>query len=116
MPANHCIIDLEARHAAGDKWLLGPFRPDATGEHSRHLEIGYVNLDEVAKSDLFHAHTLSEEYFVVMSGRLRMRIDAAEVEVGPGQVLLVRPGAKHIMRAVDPGTRILLVKSPPGPN
>jgi cupin domain len=42
-----------------------------------------------------HRHGANEEIYLVLSGRGRMRRDGREFPVGPGSVVVNRPGGRH---------------------
>ncbi|MFL5321526.1 MAG: cupin domain-containing protein [Myxococcaceae bacterium] len=45
-----------------------------------------------------HTHAKdNEELYVIISGRGRMQLDEREFEVGPGDVILNRPGGTHAL-------------------
>lgn len=115
MTQQYTKISLEEERANGHKWVFGPYRLEGAETHSSAIEIGYINLDEVEKTDRLHFHTRTEEYYVVMSGHMEIRVGESVVEVSEGQILLVRPSIPHLILEVRPGTRILLIKAPPGP-
>ncbi len=59
-----------------------------------------------------HFHRLSEEFYYLTDGRGVMEIDGIEKEVGPGDAILIPPGAWHQIRAIDP-LRFLCCCAPP---
>jgi mannose-6-phosphate isomerase-like protein (cupin superfamily) len=59
-----------------------------------------------------HYHKLSEEFYYITHGNGRMEIDGEEREVGPGDAILIPPGAWHQIRAVEP-LRFLCCCAPP---
>ena len=54
-----------------------------------------------------HSHPDTDEFFLVLSGRLTIRLDAGDVELGPGQVYVVPRGTPHQPYSAD-GAEILL--------
>lgn len=48
-----------------------------------------------------HYHKLSEELYYLTAGRGLMEIDGKEREVGPGDAILIPPGAWHQIRAIE---------------
>jgi mannose-6-phosphate isomerase-like protein (cupin superfamily) len=112
----YTLVDLEDERQKGHKWLFGPFLPEVSCKYTEAVEIGYVNLQEVEKTDRLHLHTKTEEYYAVWSGYMKIRVGDEVVEVSEGQILLVRPNIPHLILEVQPATRILLIKTPPGPN
>src|SRR5690348_17547688 len=54
-----------------------------------------------------HRHPETDEFFLVLSGRLTIRMDGGDVDLGPGQVYVVPRGAPHQPFSAD-GAEILL--------
>ncbi|MDD5350548.1 MAG: cupin domain-containing protein [Chthoniobacteraceae bacterium] len=48
-----------------------------------------------------HFHRLSEEFYFVLEGSGVMTVDGETREVGPGDAILIPPGARHSIRAVS---------------
>lgn len=59
-----------------------------------------------------HYHRASEEFYYLLEGRGLMEIDGEEREVGPGDTILIPPGAWHQIRAAEP-LRFLCCCAPP---
>jgi mannose-6-phosphate isomerase-like protein (cupin superfamily) len=59
-----------------------------------------------------HWHKLSEEFYFILEGRGRMEIDGETAEVGPGDAILIPPGAWHQITAEQP-LRFLCCCAPP---
>ena len=59
-----------------------------------------------------HTHTQdNEEIYVILSGTGRMTLDEEEFDVGPGDVVLNRPGGTHGLRNTsDQEMRIVVVE------
>jgi mannose-6-phosphate isomerase-like protein (cupin superfamily) len=56
-----------------------------------------------------HSHPETDEFFLVLSGRLTIRMDAGDVELGPGQIYVVPRGTAH--QPVSPeGAQVLLLE------
>ena len=49
-----------------------------------------------------HYHKVSEEFYYITVGRGVMEIDGSEREVGPGDAILIPPGAWHTITATEP--------------
>jgi mannose-6-phosphate isomerase-like protein (cupin superfamily) len=64
-----------------------------------------------------HTHTPdNEEIYVVISGRGRMRLDDREFDVGPGHVMVNRPGGTHALKNTgDTDLRLVVVEVPVRP-
>jgi mannose-6-phosphate isomerase-like protein (cupin superfamily) len=56
-----------------------------------------------------HSHPETDEFFLVLSGRLTIRMDDGDVELGPGQVHVVPRGTPHQPVSTD-GAEILLLE------
>jgi mannose-6-phosphate isomerase-like protein (cupin superfamily) len=56
-----------------------------------------------------HSHPETDEFFLVLSGRLTIRTDDGDVELGPGQVYVVPRGTPHQPYSAD-GADVLLLE------
>jgi mannose-6-phosphate isomerase-like protein (cupin superfamily) len=63
-----------------------------------------------------HTHaTDNEEIYIVVSGRGLMYLDGEELEVGPGHVIVNRPGGTHALKnTADTELRLVVVEVPTG--
>lgn len=59
-----------------------------------------------------HYHRLSEEIYFVLEGSGSMQIDHEQRQVGPGDAILIPPGAWHTIRA-NSDLRFLCCCAPP---
>jgi mannose-6-phosphate isomerase-like protein (cupin superfamily) len=58
-----------------------------------------------------HRHGRNEEIYLVLEGRGKMHLDGVDHDVGPGSVILNRPGGTHGLRNVGDGElRIFVVE------
>ena len=56
-----------------------------------------------------HSHPETDEFFLVLSGRLTIRLDDGNVTLGPGQLHVVPRGVQH--QPVSPeGAEVLLIE------
>jgi mannose-6-phosphate isomerase-like protein (cupin superfamily) len=67
---------------------------------------------EVGQATARHYHAASEEIYFVLEGRGRMELDGDLREVGPGDAVLIPPGAWHQITAEEP-LRFLCCCAPP---
>jgi mannose-6-phosphate isomerase-like protein (cupin superfamily) len=51
-----------------------------------------------------HYHRVCEEFYYLTHGRGVMEIEGVEREVGPGDAIVIPPGAWHQIRALEPLT------------
>ncbi len=56
-----------------------------------------------------HRHPETDEFFLVLSGRLTIRMDDGDVELGPGQLFVVPKGVHHQPVSAD-GAQVLLIE------
>lgn len=56
-----------------------------------------------------HSHPETDEFFLVLSGRLTIRMDDGDVDLGPGQVYVVPRGTPHQPFSAD-GAEVLLLE------
>lgn len=50
-----------------------------------------------------NTHGVAEEAFFVLAGTGRATADGASREVGPGDILVLRPGTEHVVENTGPG-------------
>ena len=60
-----------------------------------------------------HYHGESEEIYFLLEGGGTMELDGEMREVGPGDAILIPPGARHTLRAGPSGARLLCCCAPP---
>lgn len=59
-----------------------------------------------------HYHKLAEEIYFILEGRGRMEIDGEARTVGPGEAILIPPGAWHTIESEE-ALRFLCCCAPP---
>lgn len=64
---------------------------------------------------VWHHHDETDDLFLVLSGRLTMRLRDREIAVGPGESLVVPRGTKHQPYAAEE-TTLLLIEPAGTPN
>jgi mannose-6-phosphate isomerase-like protein (cupin superfamily) len=61
-----------------------------------------------------HYHAASEEFYYVVEGQGEMEMDGERAAVGPGDAILIPPGARHQIRCEGSGRlRFLCCCAPP---
>lgn len=58
-----------------------------------------------------HSHPETDEFFLVLSGRLTIRMDAGDVTLGPNQLYVVPRGVPHQPVSADGATLLLFEPS-----
>jgi len=56
-----------------------------------------------------HSHPETDEFFLVLRGRVTIRMDDGDVQLGPGQIYVVPRGVDHQPVSVE-GAEVLLVE------
>ena len=56
-----------------------------------------------------HSHPETDEFFLVLRGALTIRMDAGDVELGPGQIYVVPRGVPHQPVSAE-GAEVLLIE------
>jgi mannose-6-phosphate isomerase-like protein (cupin superfamily) len=70
----------------------------APGQHgSQHLAVTWVECAPGSQQPL-HSHAESEQVYVIVRGRGTMIVGDESREVGPGDTILIPPGARHAIR------------------
>lgn len=110
----YALVDFEEERSAGRKWFVGPFEPEDSDTFSHTIEIGYVNLQQVESTDQLHFHSRADEFYLLLKGQMQIEVGEVMLEVFAGQLLRVPPYVPHLIRWVQPGTQIVLIKAPPG--
>lgn len=60
-----------------------------------------------------HHHTAADEVYLVQSGHGRVRVDDVTQRVGPGDIVIIRPGQTHKVWSDGPGDLVLIVTCAP---
>ena len=82
--------------------LLGDFSytRNQTGAQDAFKEIGWLTLPKGAAIGL-HKHTNNEDVYIIISGKgLFTDSNGVEIEVGPGDITIARPGQSHALKNI----------------
>jgi mannose-6-phosphate isomerase-like protein (cupin superfamily) len=74
-----------------------PWRPRIVGE----LNGQYVKLARLKGEFVWHHHDDADELFLVIQGTLRLKLPDGEVQVAPGEFIIVPRGVEHLPVADD---------------
>jgi mannose-6-phosphate isomerase-like protein (cupin superfamily) len=98
---------------------LDAARAFTTADGSTIRELWHTEAQSLAEASLGagqattrHYHAASEEIYFVLEGRGRMELDGEVREVGPGDAVLIPPGAWHQITAGEE-LRFLCCCAPP---
>ena len=64
---------------------------------------------------VWHSHPDTDDFFLVLAGRLTMQLRDGDVELGPGEMYVVPRGVEHYPKA-DDEAHILLIEPMGTPN
>ncbi len=85
---------------------------DATFGGARNQSLAEASLGPDGATER-HRHGDTEEIYFILSGRGEMEVDGERRVVGPGDAILIPPGAWHEIRADTDGLRFLCACAPP---
>ena len=100
-------VDLAEKLASFDEH----FSPKIVGYYNDHkIQVGKAKGDFV-----WHSHPKTDDFLLVLEGRLTVETRDEAVELGPGEMVVVPRGVEHRTRANEE-THILLVEPRGTPN
>ena len=93
-------VDLAAKLAI----LEGPFQPGI---------VGYLNDYKLAVVKahgefVWHKHDETDDFFLVVAGRLTIQLRDRDVELGPGELFVVPRGVEHCPKAEEEAHVLLI--------
>jgi mannose-6-phosphate isomerase-like protein (cupin superfamily) len=74
-----------------------------------------VQIGKVKGNFVWHSHADTDDFFLVLEGRLTVETRAGAVELGEGEMMIVPRGVEHRTRAEEE-THILLIEPKGTPN
>jgi mannose-6-phosphate isomerase-like protein (cupin superfamily) len=82
--------------------------------------VGYYNDNKLIVGKLkgefvWHSHPDTDDFFLVLKGRLTIQLRDGDVELGPGELYVVPRGVEHCPKA-DEETHVLLIEPKGTPN
>jgi mannose-6-phosphate isomerase-like protein (cupin superfamily) len=82
-----------------------PFQPGVVGYLNDYKLIVVKVLGEF----VWHKHDETDDFFLVLDGRLTIQLRDRDVELGPGELFVVPRGVEHCPKA-DQEARVLLIE------
>jgi len=70
----------------------------------------HVKLVKLQGDFVWHHHDHEDELFLVVTGRLRMRLESGDREIGPGEFIVVPRGTEHCPVALTDEVHVLLLE------
>ena len=86
---------------------------DAANAPVQHQSLAEASLTEEGSATEAHYHLLSEEFYLILEGSAEMALDGETRVVGPGDAILIPPGAWHSITSKSRSLRFLCCCSPP---
>jgi mannose-6-phosphate isomerase-like protein (cupin superfamily) len=87
------------------------WQPRTIGEFNGHD----VMVVKVKGEFVWHAHEETDDFFLVLQGRITIRMREGDVSVGPGELFVVPRGAEHCPVA-EGEAHVLLIEPSGTPN
>ena len=84
--------------------LEGPFRPGIVG----YLNDYKLAVVRVHGEFVWHAHDDTDDFFLVLSGRLVIQLRDRDVELSEGELFVVPRGVEHCPKADEPAHVLLI--------
>jgi mannose-6-phosphate isomerase-like protein (cupin superfamily) len=82
-----------------------PFKPGIVG----YLNDYKLVVGKVQGEFVWHSHPETDDFFLVLNGRLTIQLRDRDIELGPGELFVVPAGVEHRPRS-DEGAEILLIE------
>lgn len=92
--------------------LMGHTPPDSVGFASERLQIWYNHTSEGWHDPIPHAHTESDECFIVLRGRLLVEVDGQWITIGPREFCCFPRGVFHAILETYPPIESLMIRAP----
>ena len=70
----------------------------------------HVKIVKISGEFVWHHHEHEDELFLVLSGRLRMRLRVGDREVAPGEFIIVPHGVEHCPVALTDEVHLVLLE------
>lgn len=101
-----------------NRWIIGgpPDVPRTSSSYSDQVQIAFVNnpnREDFMKMQVEHYHTPPiEEYFLVLQGTLKVKIEDTTITIKPMQLLTVPPNKRHTILDYSPPLQYFLIRAP----
>jgi mannose-6-phosphate isomerase-like protein (cupin superfamily) len=81
-----------------------PWRPKIVGE----VNESYVKLAKLKGEFIWHKHELEDELFLVVKGRLLIRLRDRDIQLEEGELVIIPKGVEHLPVAAEEVQVLLL--------
>jgi mannose-6-phosphate isomerase-like protein (cupin superfamily) len=100
-------VDLAEALASFDE----AFQPRIVGRYNDNK----IMVGKIRGEFVWHSHPDTDDFFLVLDGRLKIQLRDGDVELGPGEMYVVPRGVEHCPRA-ESEAHILLIEPAGTPN
>lgn len=97
---------------ASSTLLSGHTPPNEVGFQPERLQIWYNNTVEGWENERPHAHTESDECFIVLKGGLTVVVEGERMTIGPGEFCCFPAGIFHAVVDVQTPAETLMIRAP----
>jgi mannose-6-phosphate isomerase-like protein (cupin superfamily) len=101
------VVNLSEKLATFDE----AFQPKIVGRYNGNK----IMVAKTRGEFVWHSHADTDDFFLVLDGRLTIQLRDRDVELGPGELFVVPRGVEHCPRA-EPEAHILLIEPEGTPN
>ncbi len=109
---NFYLVDLGAANRHG--YFIGATLLPSDPAYSKWLDIGFNRQEKGWCDPSAHLHAASEEYFIVLKGRIDLEVNQVCLPVLPGWMVGVRPGIPHRIARVEAPIENFTLRVPGG--
>jgi mannose-6-phosphate isomerase-like protein (cupin superfamily) len=109
---NYCLVDLGVANRRG--YFMGATLPASDPAYSKWIDIGFNRSEQAWRDPSAHLHTDSEEYFIVLKGRIDLEVNQVPIPVMPGWMVGVRGRVPHRITGVETPIENFILRVPGG--
>lgn len=109
-----CLVDLGEADRSG--YIVGACLPLTDPAYSPCLDIAFYRQSWGWSDGVSHLHTGSEEFLIVLNGRIDLLINQSIISVHAGNLLGMRAGVAHKILHVEAPVETLTIRIPGGGN
>ncbi len=80
-------------------------------ENNSHIYIKNLDLDTDHFDEKLHSHPDSDEYYVILEGKIRFEKTSSEIEIGTGEVICFYQDELHRIKQVLVPTKVMIIKT-----
>ena len=97
---------------ADGKHLVGAMLAQESGFYCDKVQVAFEKLDPKDFPGKLHVHEKMDEIVIVSRGKFVVEMDGERIELGEKEYVFKTAGSPGRALSADPGTEILVIKSP----